>query len=175
MTEEEWNSPQEEERRRARWQSQQQRRRFEKSQAKARGVTHEEWIAHKAALAEARRANPTDRAIYQRERLKLAPVQKWLQASQKKSRAKRLALIQSFKRAPCCDCGGLFHPQAMEFDHPPGEKSFSISTYGRRVGVDLLKREIAKCDLVCANCHRVRTARRREGLPATLPPPEYEI
>lgn len=64
---------------------------------------------------------------------------------------------------PCYDCGGTFPATAMDWDHRPGvEKSFSISR-----GIALLKPipeimdEIAKCDLVCACCHRIRTKSRQ--------------
>jgi 5-methylcytosine-specific restriction endonuclease McrA len=83
-------------------------------------------------------------------------------------------LIQDLKRQPCRDCGGIFHAEAMEFDHVLGDKEFNISKIRGR-SMKRLKKEIAKCDLICANCHRARTARRRAGLPATLPPPDYEI
>lgn len=57
------------------------------------------------------------------------------------------------------DCGQRFHPAAMDFDHRPGEgKLYTISTMkstARAAG--LLEAELAKCDLVCSNCHRVRT------------------
>jgi hypothetical protein len=47
----------------------------------------------------------------------------------------------------------------MDFDHRPGEiKVREISMF--TAGFAALKREIAKCDLVCANCHRLRTSRR---------------
>ena len=92
-----------------------------------------------------------------------------------KSESEKQRLIAEVKKGPCLDCGGRFHPDAMDFDHRvPSEKSFSISK-AKDAKFELLKRELAKCDLVCANCHRVRTARRRAGLPATLPPPEWHI
>jgi len=172
MTWEQWKSPLEQERRRGRWQAAQHLRRFQKSKAAAEGMTWEQWQAHKAALAQAPtenaarlkayRATPRGRAVMDR--------------ASAKQRKKKLDLIHAFKQKPCQDCGGKFHPEAMEFDHRDGEtKSFSISYHGRRVGGEALLAEIAKCDLVCANCHRVRTARRRAGLPAVLPESEYMI
>jgi 5-methylcytosine-specific restriction endonuclease McrA len=94
--------------------------------------------------------------------------------SRKDRKTAQKRLVRELKKGLCLDCGGVFHTDAMEFDHARGEKVFDI---GKSKGRSLkqLKEELAKCDLVCANCHRVRTARRREGLPATLPPPEYEI
>ena len=59
---------------------------------------------------------------------------------------------------------GTFHPAAMHFDHRPGmTKAFDIGFGCRRYGKDRILAEIAKCDLVCANCHAVRTFERRHG------------
>jgi len=68
----------------------------------------------------------------------------------------------------CTDCGYASHPAALEFDHLPGfMKRYRIATMAgmRR---SLIDEEIAKCEVVCANCHRVRTAARltAEGLEA---------
>lgn len=61
----------------------------------------------------------------------------------------------------CVDCGYREHAEALDFDHLPGvEKSFTIGQVGIRKNRDVLLAEIAKCEVVCANCHRVRTKRR---------------
>lgn len=48
----------------------------------------------------------------------------------------------------------------MQWDHLPGQEKLGeisrLSTGARAV----ILREIAKCELVCANCHALRTARR---------------
>jgi len=69
------------------------------------------------------------------------------------------AFVQNRKKQPCQDCGLQFHPTAMEFDHRDSlTKSFNISNVAcRRYTIGELTAEIIKCDLVCANCHRVRT------------------
>lgn len=69
------------------------------------------------------------------------------------------------KSGPCVDCGD-YKPRAMtEFDHREGRtaESFSIciAEVGSSRSLDELKRERDKCDLVCANCHRLRTANRK--------------
>jgi hypothetical protein len=61
------------------------------------------------------------------------------------------------------DCGVQYITAVMEFDHVRGVKTSSLSemvSKGKRP--DQLDEEIAKCDLVCANCHRIRTVERRE-------------
>lgn len=63
---------------------------------------------------------------------------------------------------PCMDCDGIFDWCAMDFDHRPGEiKELIIGTIGIQKAtserVAKVEKEIAKCDLVCSNCHRVRT------------------
>jgi len=90
-------------------------------------------------------------------------------------KAMRVRRLNDYKRAqPCKDCGQHLIPEAMDFDHL-GDKSFDISKGNRKRSWPAVLSEIAKCDLVCANCHRVRTARRREGLPAVQPPEDYCI
>ena len=64
------------------------------------------------------------------------------------------------KSAPCADCGACYPPEVMEFDHVPGRggKLHNISTLKT---LRAILAEAEKCELVCANCHRVRTTRRR--------------
>jgi hypothetical protein len=60
----------------------------------------------------------------------------------------------------CTDCGYKEHPEALQFDHVRGEKKFGIGTGYTRSKESVLA-EIEKCEVVCANCHAVRTANRR--------------
>jgi len=64
---------------------------------------------------------------------------------------------------PCADCGGVFPACCMDFDHLPGSvKTNSVGTMvAHGHNREAVLAEIAKCDLVCANCHRIRTASRR--------------
>lgn len=64
----------------------------------------------------------------------------------------------------CIDCGYNAHPEALDFDHRAGvEKLFSIGQSMTKPW-DTILAEIAKCDVRCANCHRIITAeRRKEG------------
>lgn len=49
----------------------------------------------------------------------------------------------------------------MDFDHVRGEKSFGINV-GLKLNypVEDMMKELEKCDVVCANCHRERTHNR---------------
>lgn len=55
----------------------------------------------------------------------------------------------------CVDCGFNVHPAALEFHHIKGKKEFNISQ-GKHLGWNTILSEIAKCEVVCANCHRMR-------------------
>lgn len=69
-------------------------------------------------------------------------------------------MMQELKSKPCMDCVKCFPVEAMDFDHVRGKKVKEIGfmwSWNR----DRLKEELAKCELVCANCHRLRTEMRR--------------
>lgn len=60
----------------------------------------------------------------------------------------------------CVDCGD-YNPQNLEFDHVRGIKSSNVSSLvGGRYSTYRIQEEINKCDVVCCNCHRIRTATR---------------
>lgn len=79
---------------------------------------------------------------------------------------KRLSrLVSDIKTStPCTDCGRHFDPVVMDFDHlDPAVKVDSVSALIRMgVSVEKVREEIAKCEVVCANCHRMRTKNRRQ-------------
>jgi hypothetical protein len=61
---------------------------------------------------------------------------------------------------PCVDCGET-DLDVLEFDHrEPRKKKFLV---GRAPTPLLARREIEKCDIRCANCHRRRHARERRA------------
>ena len=66
--------------------------------------------------------------------------------------------VASLKTGPCMDCGGTFPSVCMHFDHRPGEeKVLNIAALARHNNKKAILEEIAKCDLICANCHAIRT------------------
>ena len=77
---------------------------------------------------------------------------------------RKMAKIHAYQlEKGCADCGYNKHPAALEFDHLPGtEKLFNIGEEIGNRSVESIWLEIAKCDVVCANCHAIRTAERRK-------------
>jgi hypothetical protein len=72
--------------------------------------------------------------------------------------------LERLRELPCADCGRRYPPCVMEFDHrDPSEKSYLVSQMPGRVAFRRILEEIAKCDIVCANCHRKRTHLRRRN------------
>lgn len=86
----------------------------------------------------------------------------------KKSRDYKIDLnnqIQKLKEVPCADCGKQYHFCAMDFDHLEN-KEFGISqatTLGK--SLPKIMNEIAKCEVVCAVCHRIRSFKRQSQRP----------
>jgi hypothetical protein len=66
-------------------------------------------------------------------------------------------LVELKSSTPCMDCGNIYPYYVMDFDHVRGEKSFNIGNSSNQSSLTRIKEEIEKCDLVCANCHRIRT------------------
>lgn len=60
---------------------------------------------------------------------------------------------------PCVDCGQS-DPLRLEFDHREN-KHFDLGKafIGKAKDLETVQREIAKCDVRCANCHKVKTHR----------------
>lgn len=74
----------------------------------------------------------------------------------------------------CMDCGNPFPFYILEFDHRnPHEKVRNLASIRLSDGfftTEDIDKEIAKCDLICANCHRVRTHSRPHRTKFTPPP-----
>ena len=84
-------------------------------------------------------------------------------AYNKRRTQSRQRVIHAAKDVPCADCGVRYPPYVLDFDHVRGVKECTI---GRCLSQSLVKieTEIAKCEVVCANCHRERTHRRKQQM-----------
>lgn len=77
--------------------------------------------------------------------------------SQKKRRRRRKSELIAARGGRCLDCGYSGSLAVFEFHHrDPSTKSFALSEF--RGALEYLQREAEKCDLLCANCHRIRHA-----------------
>jgi hypothetical protein len=72
-------------------------------------------------------------------------------------------IIRSAKNRPCADCGNSYPYYVMDFDHVHGDKKFTIGDK-RKGSTERIVAEIEKCEVVCANCHRIRTFGRRQSV-----------
>lgn len=69
----------------------------------------------------------------------------------------RHEVINFLLNHPCVDCGEK-DLLVLEFDHIKGKKKASVGTLiARGKAADIILKEIAKCDVRCANCHRRKT------------------
>lgn len=72
-----------------------------------------------------------------------------------------LDYINNYKNERCCvDCNTKYPPYVLQFDHCKGTKSNSIKNMKHNSSLNTIIKEIEKCELVCANCHRNRTYKR---------------
>jgi len=76
-----------------------------------------------------------------------------------KIRVRQRDEIRQLKEStPCKDCGMKFAFYQMQFDHVDrSTKKFNVAALLNSARTTALKEEIAKCDIVCANCHAKRT------------------
>jgi hypothetical protein len=71
------------------------------------------------------------------------------------------ALINAAKAKPCTDCKQTFPPECMDLDHLPGHVKVAAVSNMIWCTVERVKAELAKCEVVCANCHRIRSKNRK--------------
>jgi hypothetical protein len=82
---------------------------------------------------------------------------------ERKRRTEIRAAISEAKAVPCTDCHVEYPPFVMQFDHlDPAVKLFNIGSFTNQT-MDQVRAEIAKCEVVCANCHALRTFTRAGG------------
>lgn len=73
----------------------------------------------------------------------------------------RRYVLEYLLEHPCVDCGET-NPIVLEFDHVRGEKIMEVSVMlGSMATFERIQAEIDKCEVRCANCHRIKTAKER--------------
>ena len=77
----------------------------------------------------------------------------------KRTVERRIFIDQLKTESPCMDCGNFFPAVCMDFDHVRGNKVAPVSKM-LSLKLSKLQDELAKCELVCSNCHRLRTVKR---------------
>ena len=86
--------------------------------------------------------------------------------SDKLSIAKQKAYLATYIRnlkesLPCLDCKKHFPYYVMDFDHVRGKKHANVMELIPTLSKKKIDEEIAKCEIVCSNCHRIRTHMRK--------------
>lgn len=73
-------------------------------------------------------------------------------------RAEFKTYLRGAKDKPCVDCGIKLPPECMDLDHVRGDKVFSFSKVFKTISPskEAIDAEVAKCDVRCPNCHRLR-------------------
>ncbi len=70
--------------------------------------------------------------------------------------------IDKLRSEPCTDCKKKYPAVCMDWDHVRGTKVKAICQMWSMTREKVVE-ELAKCELVCANCHRIRTYTRRHA------------
>jgi len=77
-----------------------------------------------------------------------------------RGRKDRIFLRAYLSHHPCVDCGEK-DPIVLEFDHVKGNKKNAVSQLAGKASLATISKEIEKCVVRCANCHRRRHAKER--------------
>ncbi len=80
-------------------------------------------------------------------------------ATRARQRSLQRIVLEHLEAHPCTDCGEG-DVRVLEFDHVVARDQYVARLVRRAVRPEVLRAEMARCEVVCANCHRRRTARR---------------
>ena len=79
--------------------------------------------------------------------------------SKKWTRTKKENFFKWVNTQSCVDCG-ISDIRVLEFDHVRGIKVGGIAQLLQSASKERFEAELAKCEVVCSNCHKIRTAKR---------------
>ena len=87
-----------------------------------------------------------------------ADLERLLPTKSKDKTGHKRRFIQEYKNnKPCADCQTVLPWYIMEYDHVRGEKIANLTKMYATHTMEEIVEEIAKCDIVCSNCHKHRT------------------
>ncbi len=104
--------------------------------------------------------NKTDRKVYQRTYRQRHPQydQKYNAENIRRARELKKKLVE-YKGNTCNRCGQSYHPACFDFHHiDPSKKDYNISNLALQMNLALIYKELDKCVMLCANCHRLTHA-----------------
>jgi len=77
----------------------------------------------------------------------------------RQARLRRKEKVDDYKASKGCEDCGNADPRVLDLHHRDGsDKEGEIASMKVRVGWKRLEEEMKKCDVLCANCHRIRHA-----------------
>lgn len=90
---------------------------------------------------------------YQKKRKETDP--ETLKRINRKSKKKKKNFIASFKEK-CINCGYSESKAALDFHHTKTSQKKFLLSKGHHYSYEKIKKEIQKCIVLCANCHRTK-------------------
>ncbi len=85
--------------------------------------------------------------------------EKYLEKNRRRREKLRSFVRQLKESAVCTDCKQKYPYYVMDFDHLENKEGL-VSYFAKNLQEGALRRELEKCEIVCANCHRIRTFKR---------------
>lgn len=82
--------------------------------------------------------------------------------AQKKKEVQQM-LAQIKEKDGCVDCKQKYKSYILDFDHVNGKKVANVGEMLNYFSIEDIMKEVAKCDIVCSNCHRERTYQRKNS------------
>ncbi len=105
---------------------------------------------------------------YQREKDRIRPPRENTKARREVQDRRKISIrryvFDILRKSVCVDCGES-DPIVLDFDHVRGRKKMAVSgLVSRAASLFTINREIKKCEVRCANCHRRKTAKEQKWL-----------
>ena len=106
------------------------------------------------------RTTTATRKIYYAGRISKPGYKEKIHAQEQARYYKTQEFIREYKvSVGCKDCGYNEHHAALEFDHISDNKEINVCN---AKSIARAKKEIKKCEVVCSNCHKIRTYNRMQ-------------